>query len=68
MDEDGAPAIIIGCSMFALMGFGILANGLGIAELVRNQASKVFPIFGIAISACAILPWLFLMVLGMMME
>ena len=68
MDEDGAPAMLVGCCMFLLAGLGLLAIGIAIGDLVRAKSAKTMPILALAISGGAIGLSLFLILLGSLME
>ena len=68
MDEDGAPAMLVGCSMFLLAGLGLLAIGIAIGDLVRAKSAKMLPILALVISGGAIGLSLFLTLLGLLME
>jgi hypothetical protein len=68
MDEDGAPAMLLGCCVFLLAGLCLLAIGIAIGDLVRAKSAKTMPILALAISGGAIGLSLFLTLLGLTME
>jgi hypothetical protein len=68
LDEESPVAIVVGLSLFAVMGLHLLGIGLGIGGAFQGDRKKVFAILGISINILVILGVIGLVLLGLALE
>ena len=68
MDEESAPAVIIGFLLINLLIGDLIAFGLGIAGLAQRNSKKIFALLGTIFSSVAILAMATLMIIGFVFE
>ena len=68
MNEESPVAMIVGLSMFAIVGMCFLGLCLGIAALFQSNRSKVFAIIGVIFNLMVVLGIVGLALLGMSMQ
>ncbi len=68
IDEESVFALIVGLSVFAVIGMNFVGVGLGIAGLFQSNRLKVFPILGVIFNGLVVLGLIGLMILGAMVD
>ena len=67
MDEESAAAIILGLSIFAVIGLNFVGFALGVAGLFQRDRLKVFAILGTLFNGMVIAGMIGLIIIGLTM-
>jgi len=65
IDDESPVAIIIGLSLFAIIGVNLLGIALGVAGIFQPNRYRTFPVLGILFNLMLIMAFLLLVVIGL---
>lgn len=66
MDEESISAIMIGLSLFVLLGAALAALGLGIGGILQKERKKIFAILGTVFSSVSLCITLLIIMIGLL--